>query len=201
MVLSACFTRRLFRCWNHRKANATISRTIQNPSSTAPGIELIRVAFLSVARTCGAHGTLHHAHLGLGIAVTLITARWIMAIGCEVSLIFVGFGNETLVEFNPAFARYLENDDRAEKTMELVKRTGSLANCAEIAPELKRLFAPALEVPAGAACAHPGSIPKTRRQCGFQDCQSAGGCPGGAGCRRLLTGAQARMQRRNNISL
>lgn len=30
--------------------------------------------------------------------------------------------------------------------MELVKRTGSLANCAEIAPELKRLFVTALEI-------------------------------------------------------
>ena len=56
-------------------------------------------------------------------------------------------GNETLVEFNPVFARYLENDDRAEKIMELVQSTGSLARCAEIAPELKRLFVTALEVP------------------------------------------------------
>lgn len=56
-------------------------------------------------------------------------------------------GEQTLVELNAIFARYLESADQARRIMETVKRTGSLAGQEGIAPEARRLFVTALEVP------------------------------------------------------
>jgi ribonucleoside-diphosphate reductase alpha chain len=54
---------------------------------------------------------------------------------------------QRLVELNPVFARYLESGDKAGRITESVMRSGSLAGLDEIAPELRRLFVTALEVP------------------------------------------------------
>ncbi len=54
---------------------------------------------------------------------------------------------QTLVELNPVFGRYLESNAKGGSITETVMRTGSLAGQDEMAPELKRLFVTALEVP------------------------------------------------------
>lgn len=53
---------------------------------------------------------------------------------------------QTLVELNPVFVRQLENEASGGSIMETVKRTGSLADIHEVAPEFRRLFTTALEV-------------------------------------------------------
>jgi ribonucleoside-diphosphate reductase alpha chain len=54
---------------------------------------------------------------------------------------------QTLVELNPVFARYPESDARRGSILESVMRAGSLAGQDEVAPELRRLFVTALEIP------------------------------------------------------
>jgi ribonucleoside-diphosphate reductase alpha chain len=53
---------------------------------------------------------------------------------------------QNLVELNPVFARYMESEGRAVN-IESVMRSGSLAGQKEIAPDVRRLFVTALEVP------------------------------------------------------
>ena len=48
---------------------------------------------------------------------------------------------------NAVFARYLESANQARRIMKSAKRTGSLAGQDGIAPEARRLFVTALEVP------------------------------------------------------